>query len=89
MYRVLKGAVVAFGLAGATFAAAGTANAGNVGLSVNLGNVAFAYQDGYWDHGHHWHRWHNAREGRAYRAKMGHDYHNWNHNRDRDHGWHK
>ncbi|MDR3498775.1 MAG: hypothetical protein P4L72_06070 [Parvibaculum sp.] len=88
MKTAIRGAVLALGLAGATLSMAGAASAAEVGISLNLGNVAFAYQDGYWDHAHHWHRWRNSHEARDYRAKQGPSYHNWNHNRDRDHGWH-
>ncbi|MGV8996180.1 MAG: hypothetical protein ACOH12_04460 [Parvibaculaceae bacterium] len=74
-------------MAGAILPIASIAHAGNVGISLNLGNVAFAYQDGYWDHSHRWHQWRSKHEAREYRQKRGHHYHNWNHDRDKDHGW--
>jgi hypothetical protein len=62
----------------------------SVGPAVifNVDNVAFGYQDGYWDHGHRWHEW---REGEmaSYRNAPGNRYNEWNHDRDRDNGWHR
>lgn len=89
MKKIFKSAILALGLLGATMAITGTASAGNLGISLNLGNVAFAYQDGYWDHGHRWHRWQNRNEARHYRAQHRSHYHAWNHDRDRDRGWHR
>jgi hypothetical protein len=88
MYTALKGAAVALALVGATLATAGTANAANVGISFNVGDVAFGYQDGYWDRSHHWHHWRNQSQARSYRTSSGSQYHSWNHDRDADHGWH-
>ncbi len=64
MYKIISGTIVVLGLAGASFAAAGTASAADVGVSLNLGDVAFGYQDGYWDHSHQWHNWRNQDEAR-------------------------
>jgi len=88
MNKVFKGAILTLGLIGATLSTAETASAGSVGISLNLGNVAFAYQDGYWDQGHHWHHWRNRHEAREYRARKHNEYHDWNHDRDHDRGWH-
>jgi hypothetical protein len=59
----------------------------NTAISIGFGNVAFGYRDGYWDSGHRWHRWHSDRDYRRYRYQHGSNYHDWNHNRDSDHGW--
>jgi hypothetical protein len=83
----MKGAIVAIGLAGATLAFAGSADAAQIGVSVDVGNVAFGFQDGYWDRDHHWHHWRDQREARAYRHTAGSQYHSWRHDRDPDHGW--
>jgi hypothetical protein len=83
----MKGAIVAVGLAGATMTMTGTADAAQVGVSLDVGNVAFGYQDGYWDQGHHWHHWRNQREARYYRNASGSQYHAYRHDRDPDHGW--
>jgi hypothetical protein len=56
-------------------------------ISVGFGDVAFGYRDGYWDNGHRWHRWNNSRDYRNYRSQHGSNYHDWNHDRDSDHGW--
>jgi hypothetical protein len=87
MYKVLNGAIIVLGLAGATLAVTATPSAA-VGISINVGDVAYGYQDGYWDHGHHWHHWRNEREMRDYRGASGSQYHEWKHDRDADHGWH-
>ena len=79
-----KAAVAAFSLS--LFAAALPAQAAEH-VSVDFGNIAFAYSDGYWDHDHHWHRWHKGDLAR-YRKEHRDDYHGWKHDRDPDHGWH-
>ncbi len=55
-------------------------------LTISIGDVAFGYSDGYWDNNHRWHHWRNRRDQQNYRSHGG-NYHNWNHNRDGDHGW--
>jgi hypothetical protein len=89
MYKIISGTIVVLGLAGASFAAAGTASAADVGVSLNLGDVAFGYQDGYWDHSHQWHNWRNQDEARNYQRSSGNQYHDWKHDRDADKGWHE
>lgn len=88
MSKVFKSAILALGLVGATLSTAGTASAEDIGVSINLGNVAFAYRDGYWDQDRHWHPWRNKHEARDYRARQHNEYHDWNHDRDHDRGWH-
>jgi len=101
MHKTLKGAAIALGLAGATLAMTGTASAQGVGIGLHVGgvgigigvgdhygNVAYGYQDGYWDHGHNWHRWQNDDEMNHYRAMQGNHYNDWHHDRDHDMGWH-
>ncbi len=58
----------------------------NTALSLVFGNVAYGYNDGYWDNNHSWHRWSNDSEYRNYR-QHGSNYHDWHHDRDRDNGW--
>ena len=89
MNRTLSAAILAFALAGATFATAGTASAANTGASitVNLGDIAFGYNDGYWDHSHQWHQWKNQDDLQTYRTASGNQYHDWKHTRDSDQGW--
>lgn len=89
MFKAISGAILVIGLAGgASLATTGTANAAGIGISFDVGNVAFGYQDGYWDRNHRWHRWHNEEEMRRYRAAHADGYHDWKHDRDPDHGWH-
>src|SRR5262245_43477264 len=47
-----------------------SAHADEFAFSLNTGDVAFAYSDGYWDRDHRWHNWRNAREHREYRARF-------------------
>jgi hypothetical protein len=98
MRKALNGAIVALGIAGAALAISGPAsaqvgvgvNVGGVGIGVGIGpsDVAFGYQDGYWDTGHRWHNWRNDQEMRDYRNAPNNKYNDWKHDRDRDHGWH-
>ena len=101
MHMFLKGAAIALALAGATFMAAGTANAAgfSIGISDNgrhnsgsaitfsFGDVAYGYQDGYWDNGHRWHNWRNSGERDNYRNHHGGNYRNGNHSRYAGQGW--
>lgn len=57
-------------------------------FSFDVGNVAFAYQDGWWDRDHHWHHWRNHREMVEYQTRYHDHYYDWRHDRDPDHGWH-
>lgn len=57
------------------------------GVTLDFGNIAFGYNDGYWDTGHRWHRWSNNGHRDGYRNYQGNNYHGWRHNRDRDNGW--
>lgn len=38
-------------------------------FSLDTGNVAFAYSDGYYDHNRRWHKWRDHREAREFRAR--------------------
>jgi hypothetical protein len=62
--------------------------AARTAVVFDAGSVAFAYNDGYWDHDHHWHKWHNTREARLFRKEHADSWHAWKHNRDHDMGWH-
>ena len=99
MHRNLKGMIVALGFVGATVALAGPASAQGVGIGVHVGpvaigvgagfgNVAYGYQDGYWDHNHKWNTWQNQEEMNNYRKTQNNQYHDWKHDRDNDQGWH-
>ena len=99
MNRSLKGAIVVLALASAPLAMASLANAQGVGIGVHVGdvgigvgagfnNVAYGYQDGYWDHNHNWNKWQNQEEMNNYRKAQHNQYHDWKHDRDSDQGWH-
>lgn len=101
MRVLLKGAVIALALAGTAFAttgsssadgfAIGTSNHGRghttTAVSFDFGNVAFGYQDGYWDNSHRWHKWRNRGDHDNYRSQHGDSYRDGNHRRYHGQGW--
>jgi hypothetical protein len=101
MHMFLKGAAIALALTGATFAIAGTANAAGIsigisdngrhhasgGITFSFSDVAYGYQDGYWDNSHRWHRWRNRSDRDNYRSQHGNNYRNGNHRRYPGQGW--
>lgn len=93
MYKTLNGVIIVLGRAGASLAIASPASAQGIGISVagvgvGFGNVAYGYQDGYWDRSHHWNNWQNDEEMRNYRSASNNHYNDWKHDRDSDQGWH-
>ena len=88
MKIVLAGALAALAVAGATLTATAPAQAGiHFGISINEGDVMFAYRDGYWDRYHRWHPWAGREDWRWYREHHPDRYSDWAHDRDRDMGW--
>jgi hypothetical protein len=88
MNRTLSAAILAIGLAGAMLAATGgVATAAGASVTFNLGDIAFGYNDGYWDHGHKWHAWQNKDDMQSYRTAQNNQYHDWKHTRDSNQGW--
>jgi hypothetical protein len=85
MRKMLMAAAMMVGFA--AFAAP-PAHADSFSFSFNTGDVAFAYTDGYWDHAHVWHEWAGPREVEEFRVRYADRYHDWDHHRDRDEGWH-
>jgi hypothetical protein len=79
-------ALFAAALAGGALTAGAPAIA-QVGIGVDLGGIAFGYNDGYWDRGHHWHRWHNRREASEWRAQNRDHYYARRHDREPGQGW--
>jgi hypothetical protein len=55
-------------------------------FSIQLGNIVFAYSDGYYDRNRRWHRWRNERERNWYRQHRRTSYYNTTRDRDRDRG---
>ena len=84
MKTSLKILLVAGLLSGGAVAGSVPALSQSVGFSVRLGDVAIAYDDGYYDRGHHWHRWRHSRDRDWYRVHYAHRYHAFRHDRDRD-----
>ena len=84
MKSVFKSILVALALAISSPFAAQAAER----VVVDFGNVAFGYQDGYWDRGHHWHHWRHHRDWERYREEQREHAYEWRHDRDHDHGWH-
>lgn len=84
MNKTLKAAAIALALGGTT--AIGAANAANIAV-FDPGTVAYGYHDGYWTRTHEWHRWAKPENREAYRKSEAKYYHEWNHNRDANHGW--
>lgn len=63
---------------------------GDVDFAFTLGNVVFAYSDGYYDNGRRWHRWRNDDERRWYQQNRRQSYYHMSRYRDRDRnrrGW--
>ena len=94
MRRSFNNIFAALALTGATLTGAmtmdaGTAYADNVGISLNIGDVAIGYTDGYWDHDHHWHKWRSTKYRSAYRHAEGAEYHATLHTRMANAGWHE
>ncbi len=70
----------------ANFANGNQHRPGGSSLSIDIGNVAFGFNDGYWDTGHHWHTWRNNAERTNY-STHGANFHSYNHTRDHNNGW--
>ena len=82
-------ALFAGAIAGALLASPGTASArSDFAITFSTGDVAFAYRDGWWDRNHRFHHWRHH-ERRWYQTHYRAHYYDWNHDRDRDMGWHR
>jgi|HubBroStandDraft_6_1064221.scaffolds.fasta_scaffold896284_1 hypothetical protein len=89
MKHIIKGALIAVALVGASAVATVPAVAAT-DFSITLGNAAFGYSDGYWDRDHNWHAWHNRAESQYYRTHYAEHYVAVRHDKDRkdkDKGW--
>ncbi|MEQ1754376.1 MAG: hypothetical protein ABL973_09615 [Micropepsaceae bacterium] len=74
-------------LAGGLFAVSVPAEARDrnpVSFSVTLGNVQFAYTDGYYDNNRRWHSWRNDNERSWYYRNHRRSYYNMRRDNDRD-----
>ena len=72
-------------LSGAAMTASVPAAAQPTGFSFRIGDVAVAYDDGYYDRSRRWHAWRHQREREWYRASyVNHFYRGYRHDRDHD-----
>jgi hypothetical protein len=71
-------------LSGAAMTVSAPAAAQPNGFSFRLGDIGFAYDDGYYDRSHRWHAWRHQRERDWYRVNYRNHYRGYNHDRDRD-----
>ena len=88
MTRWLKAVLVASTIASVPLVGVAPAQARtHAAVVFDAGNIAFAYNDGYWDRAHHWHRWANREERYRYRAAYRDHYYDWSHRRVPGYGW--
>lgn len=83
MRRSGKAVLIAVSL---VFAAPIAARA-DTSIFVDLGGIAFGYQDGYWDRDRRWHEWQRREDWDRYRAEYREHAYEWRHDRDHDMGW--
>ena len=83
--KLVKIAALSASLLGS--AAIGSANAADVSVTFDPGNVAYGYTDGYWTKSHEWHTWSKPEYVETYRHYKGAHYYNYRHDRDHDMGW--
>jgi hypothetical protein len=69
----------------ASFTVAVPSALAGVGVSVDFGDVAIGYRDGYYDSGHHWHHWRHAHDYQAYGHAHPENYRDYGHGRDEHH----
>jgi len=80
---ILKSALVAAAVFVAPLAVSAPAAAyTDVRVGFNVGDVDFAYRDGWYDHDRRWHRWRNDDEYRWYRHHGYRNYRDMDHDRD-------
>jgi hypothetical protein len=59
-----------------------------VAVTFNSGDVAFGYNDGYWDRSHAWHAWPSEQTRTTYQTSNHDHYFDRRHDVDKDSGWH-
>ena len=80
--KLLKPTLVVFALAILPLAAPLPA-AARPGVTIDFGNVAVGYRDGYRDQNHRYHRWAHRQDAQTYRTRYHDNYRDMNHDRDR------
>lgn len=78
MKSLIQAAVLAAATSVCALAAVPPAQAG-VGVTLDFGDVAIGYRDGYYDSHHHWHHWRHDNDWQAYRDAHPDHYHDWGH----------
>jgi hypothetical protein len=81
MRPTIKAVLLTLAVAGASTSLAGCV------VAPGGGDVAFGYNDGYWDRDHHWHGWESAQQAARFRDTNVSHFYNRNHDADRDQGW--
>ena len=96
MTMIYKTAIIAFALAGTALTSGcmsdrdgryGRDDRERGAISLDFGDIAVGYRDGYWDNGHNWHQWGDDRRRQTYQSHQDNHYNDWNHDRDGDDGW--
>jgi hypothetical protein len=85
MTRIFKTIPLACTLALLTSAAIIPASA-RPAVSIDFGNIAVGYRDGYQDNHHQWHRWNHRSDSVAYRSHYQQNYRDMNFRDDHNHG---
>lgn len=88
MKRGLQAALIATAISAGALAPLGIAQAADVSVQFDAGNVAFGYSDGYWDRDHRWHRWPNAAARNSWQGENKGHYYAHSHTRYKAAGWH-
>ena len=88
MRIALTASAIALAMAGMIGTTSSASAATAYSFSINRGDIAFAYNDGYWDRTHNWHDWTPA-DARYYRGHYKTHYYAQRHDKVRDGGWHK
>ena len=57
-------------------------------VSIDFGNIALGYRDGYYDNGHRYHHW-DRRKAEAYRTRYNDNYRDMRHNHDHNRSWNR
>jgi hypothetical protein len=97
MNKLTQAALVAVAIAfsAGTMTHVAPAQAADVSVQFDAGNVAFGYSDGYWDRAHAWHPWPNEAARTDWQSRNRAHYFEQRHDqvagagwRDTDHWWH-
>lgn len=85
--RGLQAALIAAALAAGTLPLSTTAQAADVSVQFNAGNVAFGFTDGYWDRARVWHPWPSRQARVNWQARNRAHYYARRHDQSPGWGW--